>query len=117
MLLKTKIFVLLSIVLVSFSLFFGHLIAYTSSRLLEDSISARAESTRNAFSSLIEQEKEKLSRSVRDYAIWKEMGEFGVEKEDKDWLRENLSPWVREHFGYDLVILIENNGKDNSEGY
>lgn len=109
MLLKTRIFVLLSIVLIGFFLSTGHIIAITSVRLFEDSIATRANSMENAFLSLIEQEKKQISTSVKDYAFWTEMGEFGVIKRDKEWLRENLYPWVKEHFGYELVLLIDKN--------
>ncbi len=111
MLLKTKIFIMLSIVLIGFSLLFSQIISYASNRLLEDSIATRANSIETAFSSLIEKEKEQLSISVRDYAFWEDMGEFGVKKRDIEWLKENLSPWVKEHFGYDLVVLIKDDGE------
>ncbi|MCS7201365.1 MAG: diguanylate cyclase [Dictyoglomus sp.] len=53
----------------------------------------------------------KLENHIRDYAYWDDMGEFGVIKKDKNWIKNNLEPWVRNTFHYDLVALLKENGK------
>ncbi len=98
---KRKIFIILLLALVGFSVFTGYIIFLNSKKILYDSIKARADSFRDGFLYLLAQEKARISYNVEDYASWKEMGEKGVKEKDREWLRENLEPWIRIHFGYE----------------
>ncbi len=113
---KRKIFIILILTLIGFSLFTGYIIFSNLKLILHDSISARANNTREGFSYLISQEKLRISNTTIDYANWTDMGERGVRRKDKNWLRENLDPWIRRNFGYELVILVKSNGEIISKG-
>jgi len=39
------------------------------------------------------------------------MGIQGVINKDEDWIRDNLDPWIRKNFNYDLVLLVKDNGE------
>ncbi|MBC7320019.1 diguanylate cyclase [bacterium] len=113
---KRKIFIILTITLVVFSLFIGYIIYSNLEIILKDSITARANSTKDGFSYLIAQEKAKILNTLTDYANWTDMGEKGVKEQDKGWIKENLEPWIRRNFGYELVILVKSNGEIISKG-
>lgn len=113
---KRKIFIILILTLIGFSLFTGYIIYSNLRLILHDSISARANSTKEGFSYLISQEKARISNTTTDYANWTDMGEKGVKRKDKKWLKENLDPWIRKTFGYELVILVKSNGEIISKG-
>ncbi|MBC7195582.1 MAG: hypothetical protein H5U37_08000, partial [Caldisericia bacterium] len=78
---------------------------------INNNIEVRAKLYRENLNSLLEIEKNKIKISLLDYSYWEELGEMAVIKKDKDWIEENLYPWVNEHFGYDLVLLIKDNGE------
>ncbi|HRU74299.1 MAG TPA: diguanylate cyclase [Caldisericia bacterium] len=94
--------VIISILLIIFSL---------SKNILDDNIRTRVELYKNNFSNLIEIEKNNLIFHVKDYAYWEEMGIKGVINKDENWIRDNLDPWIRKNFNYDLVLLIKDNGE------
>lgn len=113
---KRKIFIILTMTLIGFSLFTGYVIFSNLIIILQDGISARAIRIREGFSYLISQEKARLITTLTDYANWTDMGGMGVKEKDKEWLRENLDPWIRRNFGYELVILAKSNGEIISKG-
>ena len=113
---KRKIFIILFLTLIGFSSLTGYTIFSNTRKILYESIRSRATSIKDGFLYLVAQEKVRLSHNVEDYAKWTEMGEKGVREEDREWLRENLEPWARQHFGYELVILVKSNGKVISKG-
>lgn len=39
------------------------------------------------------------------------MGIKGVINKDENWIRDNLDPWIRKNFNYDLVLLVKDNGE------
>ncbi|MCX7794945.1 MAG: diguanylate cyclase [bacterium] len=113
---KRKIFIILILTLTGFSVFIVYIILSNLTTVLQDSISARAIRSREGLSYLIAQEKARLLTTLTDYAYWTDMGEMGVKKQDKKWLKENLDPWIRRTFGYELIILLKSNGEIISKG-
>jgi len=113
---KKKIFIILFLTLIGFSILIGYVIFLNSTKIMQDSIRARANSYKDGLLYLISQEKASISNTTRDYASWTEMGEKGVEEQDRGWLRENLDPWIRSHFGYELIMLVKSNGEIISKG-
>ncbi|MGB9857718.1 MAG: diguanylate cyclase domain-containing protein [Dictyoglomaceae bacterium] len=111
MTLKSKISLgsFLILLLFSFLLFISSF--FISKVLIDQSLKSRAKDLRENFLYFLEQEKEKLEVHIKDYAYWEDMGELGVIKKDKEWLKDNLEPWVRDTFGYDLVALLKEDGE------
>lgn len=62
---------------------------------------------RNTFNLLLEKEKNRLENHIPDYALWTELGERAVVERDEGWIEENLEPWVREQFGYSVLLVTE----------
>lgn len=83
---KRKIFIILFLTLIGFSMFVGYIIFFNSTKIMQDGIRTRANSYKNGFLYLISQEKASISNTVEDYAFWTDMGEKGVEEQDREWL-------------------------------
>jgi len=75
--------------------------------VLRENLTQEARRTREVLVDLWEREKERLVSQLGDYAQWVDMGEEGVQKRNALWLKENLEPWVREQFGYEVVLFAE----------
>lgn len=84
---------------------------FIAKKHINNNIEYRANIYKQRFLSLLESEKNKLNLILNDYSNWEELGEFAVIKRDKNWIEENLFPWVKTHFGFDLVILIKDDGE------
>ncbi len=80
-----------------------------SNKVIEESIKVMEKDLRESFLFFLEQQRKNIEIHIKDYSYWYEMGEFGVIKKDRTWLRDNLEPWVRNTFHYDLVALIKEN--------
>jgi diguanylate cyclase (GGDEF)-like protein len=99
------IIIFLAILLIIFFIF------SFSRKTFDENIKIRAELYKNNFSNLIETEKNNLSLHVKDYAYWDEMGIQAVNNKNKEWIEDNLDPWVRNNFNFNLVLLIKDNGE------
>lgn len=108
---KQKLFFINAIVIFLVVLSIIFFIYSLSKKTLDDNIKIRAELYRNNFSNLIEIEKRGLELHVKDYAFWEEMGIKGVINQDKQWIKDNLDPWVRMNFNYNLILLIKDDGE------
>ncbi|MEN6372017.1 MAG: diguanylate cyclase [Armatimonadota bacterium] len=51
-----------------------------------------------------------LNEYLTDYALWDETWN-AVDHPDKTWLKENLTGWLPEHFGVQVVVLTDKNLK------
>lgn len=111
MTLKRKILIGSFLVLLFFSVSIFISSILISKVIIEESIISRAQDLKRNFLYFLVREIKKIENHVKDYSYWDEMGLLGVIKKDKDWIRDNLEPWVRNTFYYDLVALIKENGE------
>lgn len=103
---KYKLFIINVIVILIAVILIIFFIFSFSKKSLDDNLKVRAELYKNNISNLIEIEKQGLILHVRDYSFWEEMGIKGVINKDREWIEENLDPWVRDNFGYKLIYLV-----------
>jgi sensor domain CHASE-containing protein len=111
MTIKNKLLIFSSIIILVTILGVITFIYFTARENLNNNIEIRAKLYKENFHSLLEVEKNKLTIILKDYANWEELGEMAVIKKDSDWIKENLYPWIKQHFGFDLVLLVKNNGE------
>ncbi len=111
MTIKNKLLIFSSIIILVTILGVITFIYFTARENLNNNIEIRAKLYKENFHSLLEVEKNKLKIILKDYANWEELGEMAVIKKDSDWIKENLYPWVKLHFDFDLVLLVKNNGE------
>lgn len=97
------------LILLFFALFIFLSSFLISNKVIEESIKVREKDLRENFLFFLEQQRKDIEIHIKDYSYWDEMGYFGVIKKDRNWLRNNLEPWVRNTFHYDLVALIKEN--------
>ncbi len=109
MTIKYKLLIFTSLIILIAILGVIIFIYFTAKEQINNNIEVRAKLYRENFNSFLETEKSKLITTLLDYSYWEELGEFAVVKKDSDWIKEYLYPWVKEHFGYDLVLLIKDN--------
>lgn len=111
MTIKNKLLILTSAIILISILSVIIFIYFISKNHLNNNIELRANLYKQNFLSLLEIEKNKLNIILLDYAHWNELGDNAVIKKDEEWIKENLYPWVNEHFGFDLVLLLKSNGE------
>lgn len=111
MTIKNKLLIFTSLIILIAILGVIIFIYFTAKEQINNNIEVRAKLYRENFNSLLEIEKSKLRVSLFDYSYWEELGEMAVLKKDSNWIKENLYPWVKEHFGFDLVLLIKDSGE------
>ncbi|MCD6155821.1 MAG: hypothetical protein J7J32_02085, partial [Candidatus Atribacteria bacterium] len=100
-----SVFITCCLVAALFLLLIHNLNGFLEKRALED-----AARLRSAFLLLFEKEKNGLEEHIPDYTMWTELGERAVVERNEAWIKENLEPWVREQFGYS-VLLVEEGGE------
>lgn len=111
MTIKNKLLIITSLIILISILSVIVFIYFIAKNNLNNNIELRANLYKQNFVSLLEIEKNKLNITLLDYANWDEVGENAVIKKDNEWIKENLYPWVYEHFGFDLVLLVKNDGE------
>ncbi len=111
MTIKNKLLIITSLIILISILSVIVFIYFIAKNHLNNNIELRANLYKQNFVSLLQIEKNKLNITLLDYAHWDELGENAVIKKDNEWIKENLYPWVNEHFGFDLVLLVKNDGE------
>jgi diguanylate cyclase (GGDEF)-like protein len=96
------------LLLFSFLIFLSIIII--SQNIINNYFIIKSEEYKNNFLKILQNQKLEFINHIKDYAYWNDMGEKGVLEKDKDWLKDNLEPWVRKTFGYDIVALFHENG-------
>jgi len=103
---KVVLWVLLSLV---FLLFIALLFSLRGMQvILRENLKEEGKALKEYFAVLFEEGKESLVRTLFDYTRWTDMGEKGVEERDPLWLAENLNPWAKEQFGYEVLLITQN---------
>ncbi|MGB9875537.1 MAG: CHASE4 domain-containing protein [bacterium] len=104
-------------VLLSFFLFGGiPLIAlalavyFLNSHVLLEAEVQHLVSSLSTMDSFLKQEKSRLETTLEDYALWSDHYQALLERKDA-WIEENVTSWVPQHFGMELVILWDRFGK------
>ncbi|MGB9834462.1 MAG: ATP-binding protein [bacterium] len=104
-------------VLLSFFLFGGiPLIAlalavyFLNSRVFLGAEAQHLTSSLSTMESFLKQEKSRLETTLEDYALWSDHYQALLERKDA-WIEENVTSWVPQHFGMELVILWDRFGK------
>ncbi|MDI6868918.1 MAG: ATP-binding protein [Coprothermobacterota bacterium] len=67
-------------------------------------------SSLSTMDSFLKQEKSALETTLEDYAVWSDHYQALLERKDA-WIEENVTSWVPQHFGMELVILWDRFGK------
>lgn len=111
MTIKNKLLILTSLIILVSILSVIVFIYFIAKNHLNNNIELRANLYKQNLISLLEIEKNKLNIILLDYAHWDELGENAVIKKDNEWIKENLYPWVKNHFGFDLVLLVKSDGE------
>jgi sensor domain CHASE-containing protein len=111
MTIKNKLLILTSIIIFISILSIIIFIYFVTKIHINNNIEFRVQVYKQSLLSLLEGEKSKLNLILNDYANWTELGEYAVVKKDKEWIEENLFPWVKENFGFDLILLIKDDGE------
>ncbi|MEN3186047.1 MAG: diguanylate cyclase [Atribacterota bacterium] len=104
---RSKILALVFFCILFLSFFFLFWLRQGVKVVFEVNLSREADYIRGRFWSLLHEELERMEKTVKDYAQWTDMGEKGVKTRDVAWLEENLNPWVKEQFGYEVALVTE----------
>ncbi len=65
------------------------------------------ESHKRTFLYIINREKQILKNQIKDYTLWKDLGENAVVKRNRLWIKSNINPWIKNTLGYDVVLFTE----------
>ncbi len=98
--------ILILIILIIISTIWG-LSSYLLNLNLKERVKREINSYKRVISYIIELEKWTLEKQIKDYSLWKELGERAVIKKDKTWIKSNLNPWVKNTLGYDVILFTE----------
>ncbi|NSW76776.1 MAG: diguanylate cyclase [Candidatus Atribacteria bacterium] len=102
---RGKIVTLVFSCIIFLSFFFLFWLRQSVKVVLEENLSRETNYTREMLWSLLRGELGRMGVAVADYAQWTDMGEKGVKERNTAWLRENLNPWVKEQFGYEVILV------------
>lgn len=104
---KSKVVLLSVLIASSLAVVFFLLLFQRVNAFLRENALQEAARLRSAFQFLLAEEKERFENHLPDYSMWTELGEKAVVERDEGWIEENLEPWVREQFGYSVLLVTE----------
>lgn len=108
---RHKLIILNTFLIFTISLILIISVFYFLKAHINNSLKERAEIYKKNFLTLIEQEKRGLENTIKDYAMWKEMGENVVINRNDEWIKDNLDPWVKVNYGYNIILVVKSNNE------
>jgi len=105
--LRTKIILILVITNLFISLVFILGEIHFVKNVFRENINKEILSTQILFSKLVEKEKKILVANLSDYIYWRDLGEKGVKRRDKEFLEANINPWIKNTLRYDVILFTK----------